>query len=246
MPSYNMLLQGLQAALAQENRYCGGLAPIQKERYLESLTEIELLHRVKKSILWQSLQDEHETLLATGNSQRCDLSCRVPRYELDLEAKQFFTNSTRATMREKGIEDWLWINNQHPTKRLDPAVRSVYLAMFPTALPHVFFRSGPRAAGTALGSWAFCDCISGPPGVPPHPDGFKPYWPIACQDPADPDKLVFRRNLGPRRSIMNHNGQNFYVEVVGDHLNDAVWAILVTNRPVIGAYVPVPAAPAYS
>jgi len=245
MPSYDMVLQALQVALDQENRYCVGLTPIQKEQYLASLTEIELLHRIKKSILWQSPQDEHETLLATGRSQRCDLSCRVPQYELDLEAKWFCTNSTLLTMRDKGIDDWLWINNQHRTKRLDPNVRSVCLAMFPTAAPHLFGR-GPVAAGAGGGLWAFGDCISGPPGDPPHPDGFKPYWTIACQDGTHPEKLVFRRNLGPRQSILNHNGQDFYVDVVGNHLNDAVWAVLVTNRPVIGNYVPVLRVPAYS
>jgi len=245
MPSHAMLLNGVQAALLRENQHCAAMTPLAKETYLERLSEIDLLHRVAKQISWHSDQHEQETMLATGNSGRCDLSCRNNPFELDVEAKWFCTNSTRITMRRRGIEDWLWINDLHPTKRLERGVRSVYIALFPTAMPHVF-GAGPKGAGAAQGAWAFGDCISGPPGRPPHPDGFKPYWPIACQDHTNPRKVVFRQALGPRQSLIRHNGQDFWVEVVGDHLRDAVWAVVITNRMVAGHYVPMPTVPAYS
>lgn len=240
MPTFDSFRNAVRAALSDESTYCATLSAAAKQSYLEHLTEIELLHRIKASVRWSDNMDKQQSLLATGRSKHSDLECSRAGYELDVEAKWFCTNSTCPHLKRAGIEGWCWLTNdwrlfsgrQTKTRRL--ARRSVYLAMFPTANAGSI---GVQRSGTTAptGAWAFSQCISGSIGnaVANDPKLFKCYWPIARQHAKRRHKLVFRKVWQPVCQIM-HRGKPYHVEVIGNPLTDAAWAILYTD-PLAGA-----------
>jgi hypothetical protein len=221
MPSLQTFYHAITMALQDERTYCATLSSADKEVYLSSMTEIELLHRIVEHVQWTTRAEKFQSLMATKGT---DFTCNHVGQRIQVEAKWFCTNTTRQHLRGKGLEDWTWLT------AVPPNDTAALVSLFPTSVHHLI---GVQkvGCGSPVGSWAFSECLTGDiddHGVP-NVDLFMPYWAIACQNAANLQKLCFRNTMIQHGELVV-NGRTYFVDVIGDPKHDPIWALVIANQ----------------